>query len=51
MTLSLSGKNDGKEENLVPFDFFVEPGDTVTVAVSSTNTATINAELLWKELF
>jgi len=51
LTTSLAGKNDTKEEDIVPFDIFIEPWDTITVAVSSTNSATINVDLLRKELF
>lgn len=49
--IELAGKNDRYNENLVPFDIIIHPGDTVTVAASSANSATIRASLLWKEQF
>jgi len=48
---SLAGKNDRESENLTDYDIILQPGETVTVAGSSANSATIDAGLLWKELF
>ncbi|KKL66828.1 hypothetical protein LCGC14_2141100, partial [marine sediment metagenome] len=47
----LAGKNDGVGTNLTDFEFLLEPGDTLTLAVSSVNSATFKGSLLWKELF
>ena len=47
----LAGKNDRAHINLLPYRIIIEPGDTVTVAAESAASATINASLLWKELF
>jgi len=48
---SLAGKNDKDSVNIKDFDFILSPGDTITFAGSSANSATIHADLLWKELF
>ena len=50
---TLAGKNDkvGEEGLLTPFDFIIPPGETVTVAGTSANSATMPGSLLWKELF
>lgn len=47
----LAGKNDKAIIPLSDYEFILAPGETVTVAGSSANSATINASLLWKELF
>lgn len=47
----LAGKNDKEITNLIPYKIILAPGETLTVAGSSANTATIKARLLWKELF
>lgn len=47
----LAGKNDKVIENLSDYKIFVHPGDTVTLAISSANSATINGSMMWKELF
>jgi len=47
----LAGKNDKITENLRGYEMLVHPGDTITVAVSSTNDATLNGSFMWKELF
>lgn len=51
-TSSLAGKNDRiSEGNLTTYKILLHPGDTVTVAGFSENSATIKSSLLWKELF
>ena len=50
-SVPLAGKNDGGILNLLPYEFILAPGETITVAGSSAGSATINANLLWKELF
>jgi hypothetical protein len=47
----LAGKNDKVIENLSDYKIFMHPGDTITLAVSSANSATINGSMMWKELF
>ena len=49
--IPLAGKNDSTEKTLIPLKFLLEPGDSITVAAASANTATIKASLLWRELF
>jgi hypothetical protein len=50
--VSLAGKNDRiSEGDLTNYEIILSPGDTITVAGTSANSATINASLLWKELF
>lgn len=48
----LAGKNDRiSNGNLTDFDIIISPGDTITLAGSSANSATMRSDLLWKELF
>ena len=47
----LAGKNDKFAESLVDLEIIIAPGETLTIAGSSSNSATMNAALLWKELF
>lgn len=47
----LAGKNDRESENVTDYEIILAPGETITVAGSSANSATIDAGLLWKELF
>jgi hypothetical protein len=47
----LAGKNDKVVTRLKDFQIILEAGDTLTVAGSSANSATIDAALIWKELF
>lgn len=47
----LAGKNDKFDLSLVDNQIILNPGDTLTVAGESTNSATIDALLMWKELF
>lgn len=50
-TVPLAGKNDRESLNLIEYKIMLLAGDTITVAGSSSNSATINTSLLWKELF
>lgn len=47
----LAGKNDKLDKNLTDFKIIIAPGESLTIAGSSANSATINSALLWKELF
>jgi hypothetical protein len=47
----LAGKNDKIDKDLTRFEFILKHGDTLTVAGSSANSATMNAAVLWSELF
>lgn len=47
----LAGKNDKIIENLTNYDIILGPGETMTLAGSSANSATIEGSLFWKELF
>ena len=47
----LAGKNDREVIDLSDYVIILEPGETITVAGLSANSATIDAGLLWKELF
>ena len=47
----MAGKNDREITSLTDFDFIITPGDTVTLAGLSANSATMSGSLLWKELF
>lgn len=49
-SFELAGKNDKENENVLPFKIIVHPGETITIAGLSANSATIKASLLWKEL-
>ena len=51
-SVSLAGKNDRiSEGNLTDYEIILTPGDTLTVAGTSANSATMNSSILWKELF
>jgi len=50
-TLPLAGKNDKEVRDMVDLRIILNPGDTLTIAGSSANSATINAGILWRELF
>lgn len=47
----LAGKNDKVIQNLIDFKILLHPGDTLTLAGISTNSATIEGAVLWRELF
>lgn len=48
---TLAGKNDKTEQNLTNYKIILNPGETITLAGKSINTATIEGSILWKELF
>jgi hypothetical protein len=50
VSFELAGKNDKQNENVINLKIIVHPGETLTVAGLSANSATIKASLLWKEL-
>jgi hypothetical protein len=47
----LAGKNDKFAFNFRDWQVIIEPGDTITIAAESANSATIDAALTWQELF
>ena len=47
----LAGKNDKEVIQLLSLKELINPEETLTLAVSSVNSATIKGSLLWKELF
>lgn len=49
--IPMAGKNDREVIDLSNYEIFIEPGETVTVAGLSANSATIDSGILWKELF
>lgn len=50
ISIDLAGKNDRNFENLLGYKVFLHPNETITLAGSSANSATIKGSLLWKEL-
>lgn len=50
-TVPLAGKNDRSSMDISNFHFILPPGDTLTLAGISANSATIDGLLLWRELF
>ncbi len=48
---SLAGKNDKASLDLSGLQIILHPGNTLTVAGTSSNSATMDASILWKELF
>jgi hypothetical protein len=50
-SLQLAGKNDRLLFDITRYDVILAPNESMTVAVSSANSATFDASLLWKELF
>jgi hypothetical protein len=51
ISVELAGKNDRFVEKLLEYNILLFPTDTITLAVSSSNSATFNGSLLMKELF
>ncbi len=51
VVLPLAGKNDKDNFNLTSFRTMIKHGETLTVAGNSASSATIDAALLWRELF
>jgi hypothetical protein len=49
--IPLAGKNDKEVLDLKNYEIIIAPGETVTVSGISANSATIDAAILWKELF
>ena len=49
--VDLAGKNDEDSEFLGELRIILHPGDTITMAVSSANSATFDGSLIWRELF
>lgn len=47
----LAGKNDKIAFNLTDFQIILQAGETITVSATSSNSATVTAGGLWKELF
>jgi hypothetical protein len=47
----LAGKNDEFREVLIQSKIILNPGDTLTVAGGSANSATLDAQVTWRELF
>jgi hypothetical protein len=47
----LAGKNDKFREPLISSKIILNPGETLTIAGSSANSATISAQTTWRELF
>lgn len=47
----LAGRNDKTFTKLNDWKIIIAPGDSLTVVGSSANSATIDASLVWKELF
>lgn len=46
----LAGKNDKTDISIQSLRIILNPGETITVAGSSANAATIDASILWREL-
>jgi len=51
LSYPLAGKNDKLIQKLKDLTIVLGPGESLTIAGSSTNSATIDASILWKELF
>lgn len=49
--VALAGKNDREAINVSAYDIIIAPGETLTLAGSSANSATVDGSILWKELF
>lgn len=47
----LAGKNDNLFHELKGHGFLLAPGETLTVSALSANSATVDASILWKEIF
>jgi len=47
----LAGKNDKLFHNVKGHQIFISPGETLTISGTSVGTATVDAGLLWRELF
>lgn len=47
----LAGKNDSFRDSLIEGKIILNPGETLTLAGSSANSATMRAQAFWRELF
>ena len=47
----MAGKNGSFKDRLSDYKMLLNPGETLTIAGNSANSATIDAYLLWRELF
>lgn len=47
----LAGKNDKISKDLINNKFIINPGETITIAGNSANSATLDGRILWRELF
>jgi len=50
-SVELAGKNDRQSQDVSNFKMILEPGESLTVAGTSDNSATMKASILWEELF
>ena len=51
INIPLAGKNDKIVENVLNLKIILNPGETITCAGTSANSATMNCQMLWQELF
>lgn len=51
LSFPLAGKNDKVNTNILPYRFIIGDGETITIAGTSVAEATIEASILWRELF
>jgi hypothetical protein len=51
VAVELAGKNDRDKAPLIDNKIILNPGESITVAGSSANSATIRAQITWRELF
>ncbi len=49
--ISLAGRDAAGSELLAPLEIILNPNDTITFAVQSSNSSTMEGELLWRELW
>jgi hypothetical protein len=50
LSFELAGKNDKDKENLISYKIMIHPGETLTFVGESSNSSTLKATTLWKEL-
>lgn len=50
-SIPLAGKNASFKDNVLPFKIIIAPGESLTLSAVSANSATVNASMLWRELF
>jgi len=51
VSVELAGKNDKAILDVSRYQIIMAPNDTLTIAVSSANSATFRGSMVWKELF